>query len=187
MRRAPSSPLVLASSSSAPCASLTYTFKSPGSIVLHRGHRQSRQGAHVLIARCRQCNNDCCVCQQAKVQANVGNMPRLQTEPTNAPRTYWKDLKALLSWNSPESGHRWPLFKSILVRSVRIKLTKDEATVLPLRVRPAFIVLNFLDLTVLAFLGFHPRGQDWVKLNDKILHFLCFFIVSVNNCWRASH
>lgn len=106
-------------------------------------------------------------------------MPRLQTEPTNAPRTYWKDLKALVSWNSPEAGHRWPLFKSILLRSVRIKLTKDEATVLPLRVRPAFIVLNFLDLTILAFLGFHPRGQDWVKLNDKILHFLCFFIVSV--------
>ena len=103
-------------------------------------------------------------------------MPRL--ESSTSPRSYLKDCRSLLLWNSSHSGRRIALFKSILLRSVRIKLSKDEAAQLPLRVRPSFVLLNVLDLIILAFLGFHPRGQQWVFVNDKVLHFICFFIAT---------
>lgn len=50
-------------------------------------------------------------------------------------------------------------------------------TVIPLRVRPAFILFTVLVLIILAFLGFHPNAHRWTLANDKILHFGCFFVV----------
>ncbi len=109
-------------------------------------------------------------------------MPRLDTGVQ--PKPYLRDCGSLLAWNSEHSGRRGELFKSILLRSVRIKITKDEAPQLPLRIRPTFILLNAIDLTFLGFLGFHPRSSEWVALNDKVLHFICFFIV--RDSWRSA-
>lgn len=47
----------------------------------------------------------------------------------------------------------------------------------PLRIRPALVVLNALTLIILGLMGFHPRGQAFVPFNDKVLHFACFFFV----------
>ncbi|KDN50816.1 hypothetical protein K437DRAFT_254985 [Tilletiaria anomala UBC 951] len=107
-------------------------------------------------------------------------MPRLESTLGDSanPRSYLRDCRSLLSWNGSGVGRRKELLKSILLRSVRIKLSADEASILPLRLRPAFIVLNVLDLVLLGFLGFHPNARDYVAINDKILHFLCFFIAT---------
>lgn len=54
---------------------------------------------------------------------------------------------------------------------------------LPLRVRPAFVVLTALSLFVLGALGFHPTlakkiSPDAIPFSDKILHFVCFAFAS---------
>lgn len=54
---------------------------------------------------------------------------------------------------------------------------QSGTTVIPLRVRPAFILFTVLDMILLAFLGFHPNAHRWTLVNDKLLHFICFFIV----------
>ncbi|KAL8283191.1 hypothetical protein RQP46_005969 [Phenoliferia psychrophenolica] len=71
---------------------------------------------------------------------------------------------------------------------------------LPLRVRPAFIVLTALSLFLLGALGFHPTlakkiSPDAIPFSDKILHFFCFgfasaefyAIWSVDEAARALH
>lgn len=78
-------------------------------------------------------------------------MPRLET--STSPRGYLRDIVSLFSPISQHAGSRLALLKSILLRSVRIKISRDESAQLPLRVRPAFIVLNVLDLIALGLLG----------------------------------
>ncbi|GJN94103.1 hypothetical protein Rhopal_007177-T1 [Rhodotorula paludigena] len=61
---------------------------------------------------------------------------------------------------------------------------------LPLRIRPAFIVLTFLTLLVLSLLGFHPTlaqrlAPPDVPFSDKVLHFVCFALATAlfYACW----
>ncbi|EPQ28679.1 uncharacterized protein PFL1_03982 [Pseudozyma flocculosa PF-1] len=96
---------------------------------------------------------------------------------------YLGEVVELVTPSSSASGRRWEHLKSLALRSVRIKLASetgglDGQPVVPLRVRPAFIVLNVLDLVFLGLLGFHPNGQAWTRLNDKVLHFICFFFAT---------
>lgn len=58
---------------------------------------------------------------------------------------------------------------------------QSGTTVIPLRVRPAFILFTVLDMILLAFLGFHPNAHRWTLVNDKLLHFICFFIVRLDS------
>ncbi|KAE8221469.1 hypothetical protein CF319_g5180 [Tilletia indica] len=57
--------------------------------------------------------------------------------------------------------------------------TSGEAGALPVRIRLAFVLLNVLDLTLLGLLGFHPHAQEYVFLNDKVLHFFGFFFATM--------
>lgn len=108
-------------------------------------------------------------------------MPRLETS------SGWSrlrdDLADLVSPSTGSFSARASILKSVLLRSVRITLVNPSSSsphppLLPLRIRPAFVVLNILDLTLLGILGFHPRGQTWIRINDKILHFVCFFLAT---------
>ncbi|KAI5479521.1 VanZ-like domain protein [Pseudohyphozyma bogoriensis] len=64
----------------------------------------------------------------------------------------------------------------------RVLLKRIRLTGLPLRVRPAFILLTFLSLLILSALGFHPtlaqKISPPVPFSDKLLHFVCFFFAS---------
>ncbi|GAA5839746.1 hypothetical protein JCM9279_005156 [Rhodotorula babjevae] len=61
---------------------------------------------------------------------------------------------------------------------------------LPLRIRPAFVLLTFLSLLVLSLLGFHPTlahhlAPPDVPFSDKVLHFVCFATATAlfYACW----
>ncbi|KAK0529821.1 hypothetical protein OC834_003528 [Tilletia horrida] len=56
--------------------------------------------------------------------------------------------------------------------------TGAGAGALPVRIRPVFLLLNVLDLTILGLLGFHPHAQEYVAINDKVLHFFGFLIAT---------
>ncbi|PWZ02245.1 hypothetical protein BCV70DRAFT_198519 [Testicularia cyperi] len=106
-------------------------------------------------------------------------MPRLETS------TGWRriksDLKAIVAPSTGSASVRFGIVKSLLLRSVRLSFIAQPANappVLPLRIRPAFVLLNVLDLVFLGVLGFHPKGQAWLRLNDKLLHFICFFFAT---------
>ncbi|KAN0061717.1 hypothetical protein ACQY0O_005709 [Thecaphora frezii] len=110
-------------------------------------------------------------------------MPRLEGSSSSSSSSYISDLGRLVSPSSSFSGNRLAHLRTFLLRSVRIKLISDQSAQhrtppVPLRVRPAFIVLNVLDLLLLGLLGFHPNGQAWTRLNDKVLHFICFFFAT---------
>lgn len=108
-------------------------------------------------------------------------MPRLET--SSGWSRFKDDIKALVSPTASISA-RSTILKSLLLRSVRISLGASSSSssasppILPLRIRPAFVLLNILDLIFLGILGFHPRGQTWIRINDKILHFICFFLAT---------
>lgn len=65
--------------------------------------------------------------------------------------------------------------KRALLRSVPVQS-------LPLRLRPAFLLLTTITMLILALLGFHPtlatKISPPVPFSDKLLHFICFFIAS---------
>ena len=106
-------------------------------------------------------------------------MPRLET--TSGWSRLRDDIAALFSPSTGPIGARAAIIKTILLRSVRLSLgtqPSSSAPLLPLRIRPAFVILNVLDLIFLGVLGFHPRGQTWIRINDKILHFVCFFLAT---------
>ena len=119
-------------------------------------------------------------------------MPRLGTTTPVDRQSYLNTLTNLVSTRPTQP--RKDLAKSLLLRSVRVRIVggrhayseEDEegrldgmtSGTIPLRVRPAFVLLNVLCLVFLGVLGFHPRGQAFVPLNDKILHFVCFLFVS---------
>ncbi|GAC71755.1 hypothetical protein PANT_5c00057 [Moesziomyces antarcticus T-34] len=104
-------------------------------------------------------------------------MPRLETSSGWSRLT--ADIKAVFAPSTGSMGERGAILKTVLLRSVRITVSSSgQAPVLPLRIRPAFVVLNVLDLILLGILGFHPRGQTWIRLNDKLLHFVCFFLAT---------
>lgn len=108
-------------------------------------------------------------------------MPRLESSVSGWTRLK-TDLTAIVSPATGSVAVRASIVKSILLRSVRIGPSADSSArsipVLPLRIRPAFVVLNVLDLIFLGVLGFHPSGQAWIRLNDKVLHFICFFFAT---------
>ncbi|TNY21559.1 hypothetical protein DMC30DRAFT_446068 [Rhodotorula diobovata] len=61
---------------------------------------------------------------------------------------------------------------------------------LPLRIRPAFVLLTFVSLLVLSLLGFHPTlarhlAPPKVPFSDKVLHFVCFAAATAlfYACW----
>lgn len=64
-----------------------------------------------------------------------------------------------------------------MLRSTSFQLS-NQGIQIPLRLRPAFLALNVVVLLLLALLGFHPRGGDWLPINDKLLHFVCFFFAT---------
>lgn len=116
-------------------------------------------------------------------------MPRLETSSESLP-SYLSTFASLFSSRTLQP--RREIARSLLLRSVRLRVVKDggawddqerlegfQRGTLPLRVRPAFVLLNVLCLLCLGILGFHPRGQAYVPINDKILHFICFLLVSV--------
>ena len=85
----------------------------------------------------------------------------------------------------PGQTKRW--FSSIItissladIKRVALKSLRVEA--LPLRIRPAFVLLTFVSLVVLALLGFHPtlaqKISPPIPFSDKLLHFVCFFFAS---------
>lgn len=117
-------------------------------------------------------------------------MPRLDTSADSA-SSYASTLALLFAIHPPQP--RREIARSLLLQSVRLRLITERGSsrqddlerlegfrrgVLPLRIRPAFVFLNILCLLCLAVLGFHPRGQAYVPINDKILHFICFLLVS---------
>lgn len=114
-------------------------------------------------------------------------MPRLDTGTESLP-SYTSTLTSFFTGDAIQS--RRGIAKSLLLRSVRLKLITDRRQDdqerlegfrrgnLPLRIRPAFVFLNVICLLFLAVLGFHPRGQAYVPINDKLLHFICFLFVS---------
>ena len=61
----------------------------------------------------------------------------------------------------------------------------SEHAELPIRIRPVVLGLNVLVLVLLGLLGFvsrtntrfHPSAQNYVYVNDKVLHFLGFLLV----------
>ncbi|SJX62926.1 uncharacterized protein SRS1_13752 [Sporisorium reilianum f. sp. reilianum] len=108
-------------------------------------------------------------------------MPRLET--TSGWSRFKDDVGALVSPRTGSISARLSILQQLLLRSVRISLAASLPTsvsppLLPLRIRPAFVLLNILDLILLGILGFHPRGQTWIRINDKILHFVCFFLAT---------
>ncbi|KAE9411210.1 hypothetical protein BT96DRAFT_869838 [Gymnopus androsaceus JB14] len=56
---------------------------------------------------------------------------------------------------------------------VRLPLNYD----LPIRLRPWFIAFTFITMLILGFLGFTNFSHS-LPLNDKLLHFICFFIAT---------
>ncbi|SPO25450.1 uncharacterized protein UTRI_03130_B [Ustilago trichophora] len=107
-------------------------------------------------------------------------MPRLET--TSGWSRLKADVAALFSPSTGSLSARLAILKTLLLRSVRLSLgtqsSSSSTPLLPLRIRPAFVILNILDLIFLGILGFHPRGQTWIRINDKILHFVCFFLAT---------
>ncbi|WFD05961.1 hypothetical protein MVES1_001299 [Malassezia vespertilionis] len=75
----------------------------------------------------------------------------------------------------------WARIQQYLMYSVPLKLYTsshpgfDHRSV-PMRIRPAMLVLNIIVLIVLGLLGFHPSAQDYVYVNDKVMHFLGFML-----------
>ncbi|PWN42121.1 hypothetical protein IE81DRAFT_366856 [Ceraceosorus guamensis] len=130
-------------------------------------------------------------------------MPSLSSS-TPASQGYLTDLRSLFRSSSWDT--RKQLLRSLILRSKRLKLLPSrgrsssgngsgrrrrhgqrgeeeedsplQAGQLPLRIRPTILVLNVLALLGLAFLGFHPRGGAYIPINDKLLHFICFFLAT---------
>ena len=96
---------------------------------------------------------------------------------SSSPPTYLEDVKKLFTAPSR------PLVRSLAVRSVRIRIASSQRGAapidLPLKVRPALILLNALDPILLGLLGFHPASSRVVPINDKVLHFVAFFLASL--------
>ncbi|CDR99505.1 uncharacterized protein SPSC_01323 [Sporisorium scitamineum] len=109
-------------------------------------------------------------------------MPRLET--SSGWSRFKDDVASLFSPRTGSISTRLTVLQQLLLRSVRISLAPSSSSslstppLLPLRIRPAFVILNILDLILLGILGFHPRGQTWIRINDKILHFVCFFLAT---------
>lgn len=77
------------------------------------------------------------------------------TLSSHQPRSYFADLKTLCDpLHSPPNRSRADLLRSILARSVRIRITSDPNGIqLPLKIRPALVVLNVITLVILGLLG----------------------------------
>lgn len=126
-------------------------------------------------------------CEEVHRQGSKINMPRLESSSAAVP-SYVSTLRSLFSSQPP--APRSELVRALLLQSVRLRVTRERGAgddeerleglqngTLPLRVRPAFLVLNVVCLFILGLLGFHPNGQAYVSINDKILHFICFLLV----------
>ncbi|UZJ52876.1 hypothetical protein CBS101457_002196 [Exobasidium rhododendri] len=111
-------------------------------------------------------------------------MPRLETSPSG----YRSTLSSFFSRSTDQP--RSEIAKAILLQSVRIsqrrrggiddeeRLSGIQGGTLPLRIRPAFVFAAVICLLGLAVLGFHPRGQTYIPINDKVLHFICFLFAT---------
>jgi VanZ family protein len=113
----------------------------------------------------------------------------LRLDTGEASPSYLSSLTTLFAVRSDVP--RKQLVRQVMLRSVRLhfgrsqnrvddeeQLSGFERGTLPLRIRPAFVFLNVIALILLAFLGFHPRAGDKVPVDDKLLHFICFFFAT---------
>ena len=78
-------------------------------------------------------------------------------------------------FSSISTIHSWADIRRVALKSLRVEA-------LPLRIRPAFVLLTFGSLVILALLGFHPtlaqKISPPIPFSDKLLHFVCFFFAS---------
>lgn len=82
--------------------------------------------------------------------------PHLGSSSRSRPRpapSYLADLHTLLTGQSPYNDTRIGLAKGLVLRSVPVKLARDPGSTLPLRIRPAMVVLTALVLVFLGVLG----------------------------------
>ncbi|PWN25253.1 hypothetical protein BDZ90DRAFT_85871 [Jaminaea rosea] len=111
--------------------------------------------------------------------------PQLSSSGTNP--SYTDEAKQLFlhPFTPPANTTRRALLRRLLVRSIPIRIASSSSSrssppiTLPLSVRPALLLLNIVDLLLLGLLGFHPASSTVVPLNDKLLHFICFFLASL--------
>ncbi|EST05494.1 VanZ-like protein [Kalmanozyma brasiliensis GHG001] len=105
-------------------------------------------------------------------------MPRLET--SSGWSRFTADVTSLFHPSTGTLSQRLTILRSLLLRSVRLSPPSSSTSgpALPLRIRPAFVLLNILDLLLLGILGFHPRSSTWLRLNDKLLHFICFLLAT---------
>ncbi|KAM6502072.1 hypothetical protein JOM56_002049 [Amanita muscaria] len=61
-----------------------------------------------------------------------------------------------------------------IMKSHKFLISRDGV---PIRLRPWFILFAFIDMATLAFLGFTNFSRA-LPINDKVLHFLCFAVVT---------
>lgn len=114
-------------------------------------------------------------------------MPQLDT---NAPLPSYLHSFASIFSTHPDTPRK-DVFRQLMLRSVRLHFKRSRSRaedeeqldgfrggVLPLRIRPAFVILNILALITLAVLGFHPKSGSFIPINDKLLHFICFFFAT---------
>lgn len=93
-----------------------------------------------------------------------------------------------------ELGSLLPRAQRLMMRSIHVRPPQfgrrhASSHTLPLRVRPAMTLLTAVVLVLLGILGcaargipltlsFHPSIQDYVYVNDKVMHFFGFMLAS---------
>ena len=94
-----------------------------------------------------------------------------------------RDLRAIVSpgENGPRRSQQ---ALAIFMRSIPIRLVHRRSdSAIPLRMRPYLAFGTILVLVLLGVLGyvhsdsFHPRAQNYIHVNDKLMHFIAFTIV----------
>ncbi|SPC62510.1 uncharacterized protein UHOD_04310 [Ustilago sp. UG-2017b] len=108
-------------------------------------------------------------------------MPRLET--TSGWPRFISDLRSLSPFSPTPPSSRLSILKSLLLRSVRLTSTPPSSSLstpplLPLRIRPFILLLTIFVLILLGLLGFHPSASLLLSINDKLLHFVCFFLAT---------
>lgn len=98
-----------------------------------------------------------------RIRLNDSSSGRIRLNDNSAPSAFRRAFSKLLRSRRPAD------LKRVALSSFRLQG-------LPLKIRPAFVVLTGLTLVVLSVLGFHPtlagRISPPVPFSDKLLHFV---------------